>query len=95
MNHSLPTVDLLEQLHAFPGPYLFKVIGKPEQDFLLRVIAAVREELTLASDPPYRVRETAAGRHISVSLEPVVQSPHQILAIYRRLGTLEGLVMMF
>ena len=95
MKSSLPTFELLEQTHAFPCPYLFKVIGKPGHGFLARVIAVVCEELSLEADPPYRVREAVGGRHVSVTLEPVVQSAHQVLAIYRRLGVLDGLVMLF
>ena len=95
MKNSLPTFDLLEKTHEFPCPYLFKIIGKPDQEFLARVIAVVREELTIETDPPYRVREAVGGRHVSVTLEPVVQSASQVVAIYRRLGLLDGLVMMF
>ena len=40
-----------------------------------------------------RVRETAGGRYLSVTLEPIVQTPDQVLAIYRRLGGLEGVLM--
>jgi putative lipoic acid-binding regulatory protein len=95
MKASLPTFDLLEQTHAFPGPFLFKIIGKSDDGFLARVIAVVREELLFDADPPYRIREAAGGRHVSVTLEPIVQSAHQVLAIYRRLGVLDGLVMLF
>jgi uncharacterized protein len=94
MKSSLPTFDLLEKSHDFPCPYLFKIIGKVDEGFLARVLAAVREELSIEVDPPYRVREAVGGRHVSVTLEPVVQSAHQVLAIYRRLGVLDGLVMM-
>ena len=95
MKTSIPTVDLLEKAHAFPCPYLFKIIGKANEDFLARVVAVVREELTIESDPPFRVREAVGGRHISITLEPVVQSAQQVVTIYRRLGLLDGLVMMF
>jgi putative lipoic acid-binding regulatory protein len=94
MNTSLPTVDLLEQTHAFPGTYVFKAIGKADRGFLARVVAAVREELSFEVDPPSRVRETVGGRHLAVTLEPIVQSPQQVLAVYRRLGMLDGLVML-
>jgi len=95
MNPSLPTVELLEKMHEFPCPYLFKIIGKADPEFLARVIAVVREELAVESDPPFRVREAVGGRHVSITLEPVVRSAHQVLAIYRRLGVLDGVVMMF
>jgi hypothetical protein len=95
MKSALPNLDLLDETHAFPCPFQFKVIGKTDHGFTARVVAVVREELLIGIDPPYRVRETAGGRHVSVTLEPVVQSAHQVLAIYRRLGVLDGLVMMF
>jgi putative lipoic acid-binding regulatory protein len=94
MKSSLPTFDLLEKTHAFPCPYVFKVIGKADQGFLARVVAAVREALLIEVDPPYRVRAAVGGRHLSVTLEPVVQSAQQVVAIYRRLGVLDGLVML-
>ena len=95
MKNSLPTVELLEKTHAFPCPYLFKIIGKADQGFSARVVAAVREELHIEVDPPYRVREAEGGRHLAVTLEPVVQSAQQVIAIYRRLCVLDGLVMLF
>jgi putative lipoic acid-binding regulatory protein len=95
MKSSLPIFDLLDKTHAFPCPYLFKIIGKADQAFLARVVAAVREELLIEVDPPYRVREAVGGRHLSVTFEPVVQSAQQVVAIYRRLGIIDGLVMLF
>ena len=95
MSTPLPTIELLEKTHTFPGPYLFKIIGKPDQGFLERVVAAVREELTIDTDPPHHVREAVGGRHVSVTLEPMVKSAHQVLAVYRRLGLVEGMVMIF
>ena len=95
MVSSLPTIELLEKTHVFPCVYVFKVIGKAESSFLARAVAMVREELNLEFDPPYHVREAVGGRHHSVTLEPTVHSAQHILAIYRRLSGLEGLVMMF
>ena len=95
MTNSLPTFDLLEKTHTFPCPYLFKIIGKADPGFLARVVAVVREELIIEVDPPYQVREAVGGRHLSVTLEPMVQSPQQVVAIYRRLGILDGVVMLF
>ena len=91
----MPAAELLEATHTFPGPYLFKAIGRAENGFVARVVAAVRDELAHPADPPYRVRETAGGRHVAVSLEPTVQSVQQVLAVYRRLQTTAGLVMLW
>lgn len=90
-----PPIELLESYHTFPGPYTFKVIGKSEGGFMARAVAAVREEMALAADPPFSVREAKGGRHIAVTLEPHVESAKQVLAIYRRLRVMVGLVMMW
>lgn len=92
--HESPCAILLESTHSFPCPYMFKVIGRPDNGFMARVVAAVREELAAEIDPPFRFRRSAGDRHIAVTLEPCVQSVHQVLAIYRRLRQTEGLVLL-
>ena len=89
----MPPVELLERTHRFPGPYMFKVIGRVEDGFLARVVAAVRDELGQTADPPFRFRHTPGGRHVSITLEPVVQGGRQVLAIYSRLQQTRGLVL--
>jgi uncharacterized protein len=91
----LPSVELLESTHSFPGPYTFKVIGRWEEGFVARAVAAVRDELEGAADPPYQVRQTSAGRHIAVSVEPQVQNAWEVIAIYQRLSMLPGLEYVF
>jgi putative lipoic acid-binding regulatory protein len=74
---------------------MFKVIGLAERGFVARAVAAVREELVAEVDPPFRVRETAGGKHVAVTLQPTVGSAHQVLAVYSRLRGLAGLVMLW
>jgi putative lipoic acid-binding regulatory protein len=95
MMSSFTTTELLEETHAFPCPFVFKVIGKAHDSFLAQVVAVVREELGIEIDPPYKVREAVGGRHLAVTLEPMVQSAQQVIAIYRRLQVIDGLVMLF
>jgi len=90
-----PSVELLEAHHRFPGPYMFKVIGKSDNGFVGRTVAAVRDELAAPVDPPYKVRETPGGRHVSVTLEVSVASAQQVLAVYRRIIRLTGLVILW
>ena len=90
----LPSIELLENTHHFPGPYIFKVIGKAEDSFVSRVVAAVREELEQTLDPPYTFRQAIGGRHVAITLEPTVETAWQVLAVYQRMRSLAGLVMM-
>jgi putative lipoic acid-binding regulatory protein len=87
------SLELLEQTHQFPCSFMFKVIGRVENGFAARVVAAVREELSHRADPPFKLRHTAGGRHVSVTIQPVVMSSRQVLAVYRRIQRMEGLVM--
>jgi putative lipoic acid-binding regulatory protein len=91
---NMPSVELLESTHRFPGPYVFKVIGKAEDAFVARVVAAVREVLGGEADPPFETRHTSGGRHVSVTVRPHVHGAMQVLAIYSRLQTTAGLVML-
>jgi putative lipoic acid-binding regulatory protein len=90
----LASIELLEALHHFPGPYMFKVIGRADAGFVARVVAEVREELAQSADPPYRLRQASGGRHVAITLEPRVETGRQVLAVYRRIRGMTGLVML-
>lgn len=90
----LPAIELLEATHQFPGKFMFKAIGRSENGFAARVVAAVRDELANDADPPFRLRHTANGRHVAVTVEPTVQRVEQVLAVFRRIKRIPGLVMM-
>jgi uncharacterized protein len=94
VNHGA-SLELLTSTHAFPGKYVFKAIGLMDDDFTGRVVALVRAELQQAFDAPYETRETPSGRHISVTIEPWIETPEQVLAVYDRLKAATGLVMLF
>jgi putative lipoic acid-binding regulatory protein len=91
----LPSVDLLEQTHQFPCAYMFKAIGEDDHTFSGRVVAAVRHEITDDHEPAIRIRKTASGRHVCVTIEPFVADAQQVLSIYERIYALDGLVMVW
>ena len=73
---------------------MFKAIGRSNDDFALRVIAIVSTTLEQDFDAPFELRETSAGRHIAVTIEPWVESSQQVMEIYAAIRSLEGLVML-
>lgn len=87
------SLELLEATHNFPCYFMVKVIGRSEDGFLARVIAAVRISLQADEDPSYRSRETPNGRHVAVTLEPYVQSAEEVLLIYDQIRQIRGVVM--
>jgi putative lipoic acid-binding regulatory protein len=90
-----PAIELLESTHCFPCPYMFKVIGRADSGFVARVVAAVRDELSALADPPFKVRNAVGGRHLSITLEPTVQTAEQVVAVYQRIGKMDGIVMLW
>jgi putative lipoic acid-binding regulatory protein len=91
----LPSVELLESAHRFPGPYMFKVIGSTDNGFLARTVAAVREEVAAPVDPPFRCKHTPGGRHVAITLELTMQTAEQVRDVYRRLLKLTGLILLW
>lgn len=89
-----PPKELLEETHSFPGRFTFKAIGHSQDDFALRVIAVVRTTLQQDFDAPYALKETAAGRHVSVTIEPWVESAQQVIDVFNAIRHIEGLVML-
>lgn len=93
MDH-LPAIDLLEATHSFPCSYMFKVIGTTDANFVGRTLQTVRRMLPEEMEPPFSSRTTANGRHVSVTIEPTMESAADVLAVYRELAELQGLVML-
>lgn len=86
-------IELLDATHSFPCVYTFKVIGRSEGNFVGRVLQAVRRALPEDAEPSFSSRRTPAGRHVSVTIEPVLDSAADVLAVYRELSELQGLVL--
>ena len=92
---NLPSIELLESTHVFPGPYIFKAIGKTENAFVRRVLTAAREAVHSDVDPPFKARETKGGKHVCVTLTLVVEKAMEVHAIYSRILSVRGLVLLF
>lgn len=93
MEHA-KSLELLESTHLFPSRFMIKVIGTTDDDFVGRIVEAVRLELHASINPPYRTRETAGGRHVAITFEPVMKSAEQVLAVYGRIREIKGLVLL-
>ena len=57
-------------------------------------MGAVRLGLSLEFDPPFQSRETAGGRHIALTFEPVVDNSEQVLAVYAEIQKTEGVILL-
>jgi putative lipoic acid-binding regulatory protein len=88
------SIRLLEDTCNFPCEFQFKIIGSQENDFVQRVVTTVQVALHMQEEPAFRTRETPNGRHVSVTLEPLVTSAADVLKTYQRLRDIEGVVML-
>ncbi len=91
----LPSIELLEATHRFPGPFMFKVVGRSDENFAGRVIAAVRVQLGDDNEPAFSIRKTANGIHSCVTIEPEVPSAAAVVEIYAQLRGVDGVMMLF
>lgn len=94
MNNEL-SVELLEATHTFPGPYVFKVVGLADENFVGRVVAAVRSQLPESVEPGISIRRTEHGRHACVTIEPHLENAEAVIEMYAELRTVTGVVMLF
>ena len=92
---NVPSTELLESAHEFPGSYRIKAIGNSEGDFEARVVEAVVSELAGPSELDYSVRTTPGGRHVALTLDMTVQSAEQVRRIYLRVHEVQGLTLLF
>lgn len=87
------SLELLLATHHFPGPYMFKVIGRDVDGFQARVLQAIRSALKINQDPPFRTQPSSQGKHVSITLEPHVFEPAEVITVYQHLRQTEGVLM--
>ena len=84
------SLELLRERHVFPGPFTFKVIGNPENDFAARALAAIAQVVNPEVPAPPSTRASATGRHLALTFAVRVASAEQVLAVYTALKALAG-----
>ena len=83
-------LDKLRQVHDFPGPYMFKVIGPNDAEFLATAVQSVINAIGPGADPDVVTRESSGGKHVSITMTVDVASAEVVLDVYDLLRTLEG-----
>ena len=84
-------IELLELTHEFPCAYTIKAIGSATDDFEGRIVRAARGAHARAVEISHRARTTANGLHVAVTLDVLVESPDEVVALYRAIQVVQGL----
>ncbi len=93
-NSLLPSKELLEAHHIFPGLFTFKIILDAQPDIENTLKHLVAPCLSAPSRVRTTLRTSANGRYESVSLEIFVASADEVLAVYQKLHGAPGLRML-
>jgi len=72
----------LNDVHSFPGPYLFKVIGPNSEDFVARILQAVINASGPDLEHEFTTRESSGGKHLSVSITIQARNADHVLEVY-------------
>jgi putative lipoic acid-binding regulatory protein len=84
---------LLEATHQFPCDYAFTVIAFSHDAVTESVRRAARGDAEARDElPGYEVRPSREGKYLSHRFTVRVTTGHEVLQVYARLRTLEGVV---
>src|SRR5690554_6741139 len=73
-------LERLRDVHDFPGPFMFKVIGTNSDVFVAQVVQAVINVLGNV-EPQVKTRESSAGNHMAGTVVVPVQKAEAVLVI--------------
>ena len=83
-------LDRLNDVHTFPGSYVFKIIGENSPEFVTRTVQACLNVLGPNATPSVTTRESSGKRHVSVTVDAIVDDAEMVLRVYDILGKLDG-----
>jgi len=90
MSEREATLQALNELHEFPGEFMFKVIGENTPELIASVVQAAVTVLGPGTTPTVTTRESAHGRHQAITMMVRVPSAEGVLDVYAALKGLKG-----
>ncbi|MFW5966085.1 MAG: DUF493 domain-containing protein [Persicimonas sp.] len=76
------SLDRLNEVHSFPGTYVFKVIGTNTEEFIDGVVEATLEVVGEDAEREVSTRESSGGKHVSVTVSVQVEDAEAVLEVY-------------
>ncbi|MFM8314091.1 MAG: DUF493 family protein [Deltaproteobacteria bacterium] len=90
----LPPIELLESVHKFPGPYIFKIIAHNNEETLNSIVRVIQQTLHLTSSPPFSSRISEGGKHASLTVEVVLPKAQDVHSVYEALLKTQGVILL-
>lgn len=75
-------LEKLNDVHEFPGPYRFKIIGPNSDAFASSIIQSVLVVCGPDAEPEVTTRESSKGSHLSISITIQADSAEHVLEVY-------------
>ncbi len=75
--------EKLEGTHSFPGPYTFKFIVTTEKQETVEGLIEGAE---------VSVKPSSGNKYVSVTLNSQMQTGDEVIAVYKKANTIEGLI---
>ncbi|ADY52457.1 hypothetical protein Pedsa_1904 [Pseudopedobacter saltans DSM 12145] len=79
--------EKLEQVQAFPGKYNFKFIVKNQE-------GRIEDLKTIFPEDTIQKNESKNGSYVSVTILKEVKDADEVVAYYKKAGTIEGIMML-
>lgn len=95
MTPQLPSIELLESIHKFPGDFTFKVIGDSRSDFAADALNSAFIALGQDRNVQHATRHSSAGNHTAVTLSVPVKNGREVHAVYQELLKIPGIRALF
>jgi putative lipoic acid-binding regulatory protein len=90
MSEREATLQALNELHQFPGDFMFKVIGENSPELIAAVVQVAVTVLGPSVTPAVTTRESAHGRHQAITMVVQVPSAERVLEVYAGLKGVAG-----
>jgi len=79
--------EKLQKSQAWPGPYLFKFIIKSDSDHFTTL-----QSIFEGKNAQWKKKSSAKKTFVSVSVYVEMENPQEIIALYKKVSLLEGII---
>jgi putative lipoic acid-binding regulatory protein len=95
MTVQLPSLELIEASHTFPGLYTFKIIGDSRDDFVADALTQAMAAIGQDREFNHSIRASSSGNHTALTLSVRLENAREVHAVYEKLLKIKGIRALF